>query len=684
MQNFELLAPAGSIESVQAALYCGADAIYIGLKSFSARQNAVNFDYSELDGVISLCHLFGAKVYVAVNTIVFDNQLCDFADCIKKCAVLGVDAFIVQDLGALEIIKKVAPEAIIHASTQLTVHTPQGAKIAKELGFSRVVVSRELSFEQIEEICKTQIEVEVFVHGALCMSVSGQCYMSSMFGSRSANRGLCAQPCRLPFSHKKNCDEHCLSLKDLSLIEHIEKLKKIGVCSFKIEGRMKRPEYVAAAVSAYRKAIDGKNYDISDLSAVFSRQGFTDGYFTGHIGKAMFGMRNYENVLDSSRVQDNIRKTYEKLPKLYKIEFNVAVNSSVLELTAKAGGIVVNKSVGISQYSSMNPLCTDAVKKQLSKLGNTVFEIADISFDMSQDAARFPLSVLNALRRDVIAQISEEIIRKNTPKLAIFEYKDYEITASLNTTSLKLRAYFESAEQLFEIGSDTIEKLEFILLPLSLIEKNYSRLKKYFDRIIIVPPRFLNDEQQIFSRIRRMHDIGIRRLYCNNIAYLSLENLFLLHGGFGLNCANSESIRTLKEMQLLDVECSFELKASQIDKLSCNIKKGIAAYGKLPLMLNKNCPIGDCKNCQRKIFDRTNRSFDVKCPKENEGYAEILNSTNLEMSDKLSEFASLDFAVLRFFDESAAECEEIINRYYAYQKTQSQEYTRGLYYRGVK
>ncbi|MBQ7132281.1 MAG: U32 family peptidase [Oscillospiraceae bacterium] len=681
MQNFELLAPAGSIESVQAALYCGADAIYIGLKSFSARQNAVNFDYSELDGVISLCHLFGAKVYVAVNTIVFDNKLCDFADCIKKCAELGVDAFIVQDLGALEIIKKVAPEATVHASTQLTVHTPQGAEFAKKLGFSRVVVSRELSMQQIEKICKTKIEVEAFVHGALCMSVSGQCYMSAMFGSRSANRGLCAQPCRLPFSHKKGCDEHCLSLKDLSLIEHIGKLKEIGVCSFKIEGRMKRPEYVAAAVSAYRKAIDGKNYDISDLSAVFSRQGFTDGYFTANLGNAMFGMRDYENVLDSSRVQSDIRKSYEKMPKIYTVDFALTLKGLSLELSATADSVCVCKSTDISQYSSMNPLKDDAVKKQLSKLGNTIFELGSINSDIPPESARFPLSVLNALRRDIIAHISEEIVKKNSVYTQTFEYIHSETATLQREKPLKFRAYFESVKQLSGVSADA---LEFVLLPLAQIERNCNELASLCDKVIIVPPRFINDEEQTFKRIEKLRNIGFKRLYCNNIAYLSINENVTLHGGFGLNCANSECVRALKELGVSDIECSFELKASQINKLSRDIPVGIVAFGKLPLMLNKNCPIGDCKNCFGKIYDRTNRAFDIKCPKNNEGYAEILNCTNLEMSDKLSDMAGIDFATLIFHDESGRECEEIINRYLYGTRQKDAEYTRGLYYRGVK
>ncbi len=683
MQEYELLAPCGSVESVNAALYCGADAIYIGLKSFSARQNAVNFDFSELDGVVSLCRLFGVKVYVAVNTLIFDSQFDAFASCIAECAEHGINAFIVQDLGAVRIIKKVAPNARIHASTQLTVHTPQGAQTAKKLGFSRVVVSREISKTQIEKICNTGIEVEAFVHGALCMSVSGQCYMSAMLGSRSANRGLCAQPCRLPFCAEKGSKGYCLSLKDLSLAKHIDELKKIGVCSFKIEGRMKRPEYVAAAVAAYRRAIDGKDCDLSNLNAVFSRQGFTDGYFTSNIGRKMFGVRSYENVLEAASVQSDIRKTYEKLPKLYNLDLKLRLVGTTLVLSGNANGVCKQVSADISTYLSMNPLDADTVKKQLSKLGNTVFEMGCIEIEPSaKSELRLPLSVLNSMRRDVIALITDEIIKNNSTYIQTFEYKRFA-PKHKNLLKIKLRAYFENACRVAEILPDTLSLLEFVLLPLAQVEKYPDRLLDICDKVIIVPPRFINDEEKIFRRIKDMQNIGFRRLYCNNIAYFSANFGMKLHGGFGLNCTNSESLKAFKSLGLSDIECSFELKTSQISKLSHEMPIGIVAYGKLPLMLTKNCPIGDCKNCFKKIYDRKNCAFDVKCPKNNEGYAEILNTTRLEMSDKLNDIANVDFATLMFYDESAKECENTIQRYFNGEKTNADEYTRGLYYRGV-
>ena len=288
----EILAPAGGMESLVAAVRCGANAVYLGTKEINARRGASNFDYDELEKAVEYCHTRNVKVYLALNILVTDSEMKAAYDTVKTALTLGVDAFIVQDLGLAKMIRKHFPTAVLHASTQCSVNTPDGFKKLEELGFKRAVIPREMSIDEIKEIREnTSLELEAFVHGALCMCVSGQCYLSSMLGSRSGNRGLCAQPCRLAFSAdgSKTCD---LSLKDLSLIRHIDELSKSGVMSLKIEGRMKRPEYVAASVTACKKALNNEydnNFEAT-LKSVFSRTGFTDGYFTGkHYD--MFGTR---------------------------------------------------------------------------------------------------------------------------------------------------------------------------------------------------------------------------------------------------------------------------------------------------------------------------------------------------------------------------------------------------------
>jgi len=321
----EVLAPAGSAESLKAALNTGADAVYLGVHNFSARKNARNFTEEELRAAAETCRLLGVKLYLTLNTLVFDRELPKLRKTVQFAAQAGIDAFIIQDLGALGVVKKIAPEVRCHASTQMTITSVFGAEAARKLGFSRVVLARELTLTEIKEITRNVgIETEVFIHGALCVSVSGQCHMSAFFAGkpsssgsgsiRSANRGLCAQPCRLNFKadlkkaetqiKRTGACEYVLSLKDLSIIKSISELEKAGVASVKIEGRMKSPDYVAAAVGACVKAREGKKYDEKALEAIFSRSGFTDGFFTGEI----YSMRGHRAEKYGNRAESGRRK----------------------------------------------------------------------------------------------------------------------------------------------------------------------------------------------------------------------------------------------------------------------------------------------------------------------------------------------------------------------------------------
>ena len=318
----EILAPAGSFDALVAAVRCGANAVYLGAGDFNARRNADNFTEKELKEAINYCHVRNVKVYLTLNTLVFDAEVSAALELLSCVCALGADALIVQDLGLARLIREVAPDMPLHASTQMSVMNIEGLRELEELGFKRAVLPRELSFEEIRELKEnTTLELEIFVHGALCMCVSGQCYLSGMLGGRSGNRGLCAQPCRLPFEAPGGTGFD-LSLKDLSLLEHLPELAELGIDSFKIEGRMKRPEYVAAAVSACRATMDRVTKDRRDsdlvdysgietqsearlkeqLRAVFSRSGFTDGYYTEKTGRSMFGTRRREDVTAAAPV----------------------------------------------------------------------------------------------------------------------------------------------------------------------------------------------------------------------------------------------------------------------------------------------------------------------------------------------------------------------------------------------
>ena len=310
----EILAPAGSPQALIAAVRSGADAVYLGIKGLNARRSAENFDDDQLKEAVAYCHKHNVKVHLTLNTLVSDGELEKAQEAVRLACESGVDAIIVQDIGLAELIHRNAPEMPLHASTQMSVQTAAGLKRLKKLGFTRAVLPRELSKEEIKKLCENSpIELECFVHGALCMCVSGQCLFSAVLGSRSGNRGACAQPCRLPFG-VENGTGHDLSLKDLSLIDYIAEMAEMGVCSFKIEGRMKRPEYVAAAVKACRNSVDGvaDNALRDDLRSVFSRSGFTDGYYRNKLGYDMFGIRRKDDVTAASGVLKKLEKLYEK------------------------------------------------------------------------------------------------------------------------------------------------------------------------------------------------------------------------------------------------------------------------------------------------------------------------------------------------------------------------------------
>ena len=317
MEQLEVLAPAGGWESLEAAVFAGADAVYLGGPAFGARANAKNFTREELARAAAFCHGRGVRLHVTVNTLLKDQELPQALEFVEFLCSLPVDAVLVQDMGLFALLRQRAPELPLHCSTQMSLHTPAGVRLLWELGARRAVLAREMSLSEMEEVRGAcPMELEAFVHGALCMCVSGQCYLSAMLGGRSGNRGMCAQPCRLPFAAPGGTG-HDLSLKDLSLLEEARQLGAAGICSLKIEGRMKRPEYVAAAVSACRHAVDQGAIPAQlaqDLEAVFSRSGFTKGYLTGKRGAAMFGVRRKEDVTQATE------KVFAQLRGLYRGE----------------------------------------------------------------------------------------------------------------------------------------------------------------------------------------------------------------------------------------------------------------------------------------------------------------------------------------------------------------------------
>lgn len=673
MSGTEILAPAGSLESLKAAVNCGADAVYIGGKQFSARQNAANFDNAELKQAADLCHLHNIKIYLTVNTIIFDNQVNEFAEFIKNAANAGIDAFIVQDFGAAEIIRNIVPDANIHGSTQMTIHSVKGAQLLKELGFKRVVISRELTEKQIQEICSTGIETEVFVHGALCMCMSGQCYLSSLIGQRSANRGFCAQPCRLPYSVYKNPQFNGLSLKDLSLVNHLQKLSDIGVFSLKIEGRMKRPEYVAAAVCACRQSLNGQTPDMALLRSIFSRSGFTDGYFTGKFSN-MFGSREKEDVIAAKDILPDIRKKYSHEKKSGKLDFYAEIKKdNPVKLTVSDDCDSVTVTGEIPETAINKPIDFTYLERQLSKLGGTIYQFGNLNADID-DGLSLSAKTINALRRNAVEALNLKSIKRNTPEYICVPL---DIDPENKIESLKeIRVRISNQNQL-----DAVSEADRIIIPTNVFLNNrYENISK----IIIEPPRFIYNEAEIFGVLKKCKSLGAEHLMCSNPAYIKIgkELGFKLHGDFGLNTANSYSLNFLKKMNFEDTVLSFEMKLKQISSLRKAISTGIIAYGYLPVMLTKNCHIKNevgCEKCKKIIFDRTGRANKIVC---HGNYTEILNAQALYLADRLEDLKNISFITLYFTDEGPDEIKKIIDEY-RFGYSSKDNITRGLYYRGV-
>ncbi len=681
----EILAPAGSMESLIAALRCGADAVYVGGKQFSARQSAANFDLEELRQAADLCHLFGAKLYLTVNTVLLDEELAGFAAYIEAAADIGVDACIVQDLGAAKCIAAHVPQMPLHASTQMTIHTPEGALWAKEHGFRRVVVARELSRNEIKPILATGIEVEQFVHGALCMSISGQCYLSAMIGSRSANRGRCAQACRLPFSACGKNDACALSLKDLSLVEAMPALMEDGVASLKIEGRMKRPEYVAAAVTALRQARNGEKPDISSLRAVFSRSGFTDGYYTGQ-RQGLFGVREKDDVTAAKDVLPELAQLYRKVPQFVPLDVSVLLHAEMpAELTATDGdGNTVTILGDVPQPALTRPTDEAQLLRQLSKLGDTIYALRSLKADCD-GTSMLPSSALNALRRTAIEKLDACRIKKNAPVYTIASPAD-EVRPDMHIPRRKknvplLHFRVRTARQLHALG---LLPEEFCIVPLTLAEQ-ISPSAQY----LLQAPRFTPHESALRTQLAALKEKGFSHLLCENPAHIRIGNAlgFTLHGGMDLHVLNEKTVQVLQKDGLHSLLLSPEVTLAQAQRMHTDVPLGIYAYGKLPVMLMRCCPMQNevsCKNCTGALIDRTKRRLPVLCQEKKE-YTELLNPHPVWMADRLCETDFADFLLLDFTDKAdTAEIRSIAQAYRTGSKEKPAQITRGLLYRGIQ
>lgn len=664
--NFEILAPAGSMESLIAGVRSGANAVYLGGKLFNARRNAGNFDNKELYDAVKYCHSHGVKIYLTLNIVISDDEFEQMYNEVKYALSIGVDAFIVQDIGAAKFIKEHFPQAKLHGSTQMSIMTVNGVKYAEEMGFSRVVIAREMTAEEIREIREnTDIELEMFVHGALCMCVSGQCYLSSMIGSRSGNRGLCAQPCRLPFTAKGNKSETALSLKDLSLIEDLELLD--GINSLKIEGRMKRPEYVSAVVTAMKNAIDGK-YSAADkftLRSIFSRSGFTDGYLKNKLGKDMFGSRQKEDVLSAKNVLKDISHNYDNENPLIRMDMSfVCKAGEKCSLTVNALGREITVEGETPQKAINKPMTAESLTQRLSKLGGTQFFAGQIDIVLD-DGLILPASKINELRRTAVEKITQE------PEHEVVCEPFDRINPILKNSTPYLTASFKSAKQIPDK-----HPFKHVFIPLN------STIEDFIDNRAgaVLPRGMFGIEKEIETKLTKLKKAGVRKVLCPNIGgyRLAKDMGFEVFGDFGLNIFNSESANLIDNPIL-----SFELMLEQANKINAK-NTGIIVYGKVPLMLTRNCPIKTsigCYECNKKgkLTDRKGYEFPVIC--SDYPCVEMLNCVPIYMLDRMDEVKT-DFAHFYFSTESVEEVENIILLNEKKAKPPF-KYTRGLYQRGA-
>lgn len=678
----EILAPCGSKQALQSALNSGTDAVYLGLKNFSARKNADNFTAEELELACNLCHKSGVKVYVAMNTLVFDNELDLVAESIKIACESGVDAIIAQDFAVVELVKKICPQVPLHASTQMSVNSLGGALLLQEMGFSRVVLGRELSFEQIKYIAENSlIELEVFVHGALCVCVSGQCYMSACFGERSANRGLCAQPCRLNFSSENQ--EFALSLKDNSIIEFLPKLNKIGVKSAKIEGRLKRAEYVASAVDACRNSLLGLPYDSKALENVFSRSGFTKGYFIDDY-QNMQGIRTKENVEGTAKTVSDISVEFRNKFKRFALDLDIFIKENqpievIVKTTLNSEQITLRIKGAIPQKALNKAITEEDVLKQMTKFGGTVYHVENARAFI-ENGLFMPVSQINSLRRELVLKLDEVVLEKNTPLYSMNLVEINKLMKPLRRNLAKNHEYRCQVRTKKQLKSALNCGYERIYAPIeTLLDSDFD---DSINRIIINPPVFLADcENSVIKDLEKLKLKGFKSVLCHSLSHVAISKKLGLnmHGSNRLNITNSLSVQFYESLGLMDLVLSIEMKIREMEFINSKAK-GIISYGNIPLMITSRSPVFDGKprnSCKSVLKDKNGKEFTIY----ESNVSEILNPDLLWLGDKTEDLQKFDFQ-LHLLDENDKPCEVLD----AYQKALECEksFTRGAYYRGVK
>ncbi len=688
MANIEILAPVGSEEMLHAAVFSGADAVYLGFSGFNARTGAGNFDADSLKEAVRFCHARGVKVHVALNTTVYGGELASLCDAIRAVAASGADAVICQDLAVATLIGKIAPQLPRHGSTQMSVHTLQGALELKELGFTRVVLARELSLPEVEQITRhCGIETECFVHGALCMCVSGQCYLSAFLGGRSGNRGSCAGPCRLPFEANalpegKPGRLHHLSLKDNSVIDKLDQLQAIGVASAKIEGRLRTPEYVAAAVSACLAGREGRAYDRDLLKNAFSRSGFTSGYLDGKIDGTMFGVRSEADAELTKKTLPALRELYRRERSRVPVRMKLEIEEGGEKLTVTdADG---NKAFAYGDFEPQPARAdpTESLKRSLAKTGGTPFAAENIEVEMDEGPWFVPGSTVNELRREAL-----DALLKKREVLRPWPVQDVELEPLPQRTlppHRTLRARFERWDQ---VPEQALSGVEYLILPIAQADRVP---REWRGKTLLELPRvmFGKLEEDTARRVAATQDAGFAGYEVSNIAHLRLCRGLPMSGGFGLNVTNQVAAQFYADNGLGSVLILPETKDSDISTIAPThagkpVPTGVLVYGHMPLMVTRACPlqnIHDCAHCDKTgtLTDRKAKKFPVRCGM---GVRTIYNPVPIYMGDKPGAL-TVDYGVAYFTLESREEAAAILDNLRVHAPFEG-DFTRGLYFKGT-
>ena len=690
MSKIEILAPVGNEEMLRAAVFSGADAVYLGFSGFNARTSANNFNADTLKDAVSFCHARGVAVHVALNTTVYGGELPALEQAIRAVAASGADAVICQDLAVATLIGKIAPQLPRHGSTQMSVHSLQGALELKELGFTRVVLARELSMPEVEHITKhCGIETECFVHGALCMCVSGQCYMSAFLGGRSGNRGSCAGPCRLPFEANalpegKPGRLHHLSLKDNSVIDKLDQLQALGVASAKIEGRLRTPEYVAAAVSACLAGREGRAYDRDLLKNAFSRSGFTSGYLDGKIDGTMFGVRSEADAEQTKKTLPMLRELYRRERSRVPVKMKLEIEEGGEKLTVMDADGNKAFAYGDAEPQPARTDPTESLHRSLAKTGGTPFAASaeDITVEMDGGPWFVPGSAVNELRREAL-----DALLKKREVLRPWPTTDEHVPAlPLCTLPSRrtLRARFENWEQVPERALDGIE---YLILPIAQADRVP---REWRAKTLLELPRvmFGRLEEDTARRIAATQDAGFAGYEVSNIAHLRLCRGLPMSGSFGLNITNQLAAQFYADNGLGSMLILPEVKDSDISTIAPThdgrpVPTGVLVYGHMPLMVTRACPlqnIHDCAHCDKTgvLTDRKAKKFPVRCGL---GVRTIYNPVPIYMGDKPGAL-TVDYGVAYFTLESREEAAQILDMIRTHAPFEG-DFTRGLYFKGT-